>query len=119
MSIVKTEERASGFIQDKMNEIMNHIAWYGNLSGTEAEVILRNKSDMTYVLRQGERADQFYVTYVKDETEFTHLPFTVRSDVRKWFRQNWRPHFAETLKEFIPEIMHVDEAGCTPLARLA
>lgn len=118
MMTLRVEDSSPLFLQEKREEITNHIAWYGNLTGTEAEIILRGKSDLTYVLREGEKEGHFYLTYVKDECSFTHIPFTVNTVLKQWFYRQGYPRFAPTLKGFIPEIMHADEADCTALVSM-
>jgi hypothetical protein len=115
MSTLRAERSFPDFVQEKMDEMVSHVAWYGNLTGTEAEIILRDKSDMTYLLRQGEKEDHFYLTFVKDGCAFTHIPFTVNHTLRQWFYRQGGTRFAASLKVFIPEIMHADEAECVPL----
>ncbi len=115
MMTLRVEDSSPNFMHEKIEEITHHIAWYGNLTGTEAEIILRGKSDMTYLLRQGEKEGHFYLTYVKDECSFTHIPFTVNAVIKQWFYRQGFPRFAPTLKGFIPEIMHAEEADCIAL----
>ncbi|MGR3973738.1 MAG: SH2 domain-containing protein [Candidatus Rhabdochlamydia sp.] len=104
------------FVQVKLEEIHSHSAWHSDLTGSEAEALLRNMPDMTYVLRQGEKVDHFYLTYVKEETLFVHIPFTIDSSTEEWFYRNSCPHFANKLSVFIPEIMHQEPADCFSLA---
>lgn len=115
MSTLRAEKSFPEFVQEKMDEIVNHIAWYGDLTGTEAELILRDKVDMTYLLRQGERDDHFYLTFVKDGCAFSHIPFTINHTLKQWFYRQGFPRFASSLTVFVPEIMHTEEANCIPL----
>jgi hypothetical protein len=80
--------------------------------------LLRRKPSFTYLLRQGEKSDHFYLTFTRGE-EFCHLPFTIDYTYHQWFYQNTVPHFGHHLNGFIPEIMHQDEAGCYPLVQFA
>ena len=107
------------FIQNKIEEIKAHVAWHSDLTGSEAEAILSNMPDMTYLLRQGEKADHFYLTYVSNGTNFIHIPFVIDYTSQKWFYRNFCPHFGDSLKVFIPEIMHKEENTCYPLAAFA
>lgn len=117
MSTLKQQEMTlSAIIETKMDELEMHTAWHGNLTGSESEALLRNMPHMTYLLRQGEKFDHFYLTYVKEGTVFTHLPFTIDSKKQQWFYRNYHPHFAYSLHTFIPEIMHQHEKDCFPLA---
>jgi len=106
------------YIQDKINEITSHPAWFGELTGTQAEFLLRDKADMTFLLRQGEKQDHFYLSYVKDSCVFVHIPFTANHPSKIWFYLNGAPHYGDTLETFIPDIMHVTQGHCYPLLKL-
>ena len=106
------------WVQEKLNEIMSHCAWHADLTGIEAEALLRQKPSYTYLIRQGEKIDHFYLSYIKGE-EFCHLPFTLDYSSFQYFYRNTYPHFAHDLKIFIPEIMHREEAECFPLMQFA
>jgi hypothetical protein len=106
------------WIQEKLNEITSHCAWHGELLGIEAEALLRLKPSYSYLIRQGERIDHFYLSFSKGE-EFCHLPFTIDYSSLQWFYRNTWPHFAKDLKDFIPEIMHKDVSECFPLVQFA
>jgi hypothetical protein len=116
MNIMTQEKGLAPWIQAKMDELMSHPAWQGEVSGLEAEALLRQHDSFTYLLRQGEKADQFYLSYING-TDLLHLPFTIDYSSLQWFYRNSWPHFAADLKAFIPEIMHRDEAECHPLAQ--
>ncbi len=115
MSTLRAERNLPDFVQDKTAEIMNHVAWYDDLTGSEAELLLRGEPDMTYLLRRGEKEEHFYLTYVKDECYFTHIPFTINHDLQQWFYMNSKPRFAADLARFIPDIMHAEATDCIPL----
>src|SRR5712692_5965028 len=104
--------------QENYNEITSHCAWHAELTCIEAEALLRLKPSFTYLIRQGEKVDHFYLTFIKGE-EFCHLPFTLDYSSLQYFYRNSFPHFARDLKTFIPEIMHKEEAECLPLMQFA
>ena len=106
------------WVQEKLNEITSHCAWHAELTGIEAEALLRLKPSFTYLIRQGEKFDHFYLSFIKGE-EFCHLPFTLDYPSSQWFYRNGWPHFARDLKTFIPEIMHKEDAECHPLVQFA
>ncbi|HEX4839713.1 MAG TPA: hypothetical protein VFU89_04645 [Rhabdochlamydiaceae bacterium] len=106
------------WVQEKLNEIASHSAWHAELTGIEAEALLRLKPSFTYLIRQGEKVDHFYLSFIKGE-EFCHLPFTIDYSSLQWFYRNMYPHFARDLEIFIPEIMHRDVAECHPLMQFA
>ncbi|HEY5234859.1 MAG TPA: hypothetical protein VIJ14_01670 [Rhabdochlamydiaceae bacterium] len=106
------------WVQEKLNEITSHCAWHAELTGIEAEALLRLKPSFTYLIRQGEKVDHFYLSFIKGE-EFCHLPFTIDYSSLQWFYRNTFPHFAHDLKAFVPEIMHREETECHPLVQFA
>ncbi len=115
MSTFRAEKSYPDFVQNKIDEITSHAAWYDDITGTEAELLLRNKADLTYLLRQGEKEGHFYLTYVKGTAYFTHIPLRVDNSLKEWFYLNYAARRAPTLKEFIPSVMHAEEAEITPL----
>lgn len=118
MSTLSVKKSSPEFVQLKMSEILNHPAWYQDLSGTEAEILLRHKPDNTYLLRQGEREGHFYLSCVQRNVYFKHIPFTLSSELGVWLYRNGFPCTAPTLQQFIPAIMHLDELECAPLLKL-
>jgi hypothetical protein len=106
------------WVQEKLNEITSHCAWHAELTGIEAEALLRQKPSFTFLIRQGEKIDHFYLSFIRGE-EFCHLPFTIDYSSLQWFYRNTFPHFAHDLKAFIPEIMHKEAAECHPLMQFA
>ena len=118
MSTERMLESYPEFIQDKIHEITSHQAWFGDLTGTQAEFLLRTKSDMTYVLRQGEKPDHFYLSYVTEKSVFVHIPFTANHPSKMWYYLNGAPHFASSLDQFIPDIMHAEQGTCFPLVKI-
>lgn len=106
------------WVQEKLNEITAHPAWHAELTGIEAEALLRQKPSFTFLIRQGEKVDHFYLSFIRGE-EFCHLPFTIDYSSLQWFYRNTYPHFSHNLKTFIPEIMHKEEAECYPLVQFA
>ncbi len=118
MQHMTQEKGLTPWVQEKMNELMTHPAWHGEVSGLEAEGLLRRQKSFTYLLRQGEKIDQFYLSYIKG-TDLLHLPFTIDYSSMQWFYRNDWPHFATHLATFIPEIMHQEATECQPLAQIA
>jgi hypothetical protein len=118
MNTMQQATQLNPWVQEKINEITTHCAWHGDLTGIEAEALLRLKPSFTYLLRQGEKRDHFYLSFVKGE-EFNHLPFTIDYSSLQWFYRNSFPHFAKTLDIFVPEIMHKEALECQPLVQFA
>jgi hypothetical protein len=106
------------WVQEKLNEITSHCTWHAESTGIEAEALLRQKPSFTYLIRQGEKIDHFYLSFIRGD-EFCHLPFTLDYSSMQWFYRNTVPHFAHDLGIFIPEIMHRDAAECYPLVQFA
>ncbi|MGD0664244.1 MAG: SH2 domain-containing protein [Rhabdochlamydiaceae bacterium] len=118
MSTFRAEKSYPDFVQNKIDEITSHVAWYDDITGTEAELLLRNKADLTYLLRPGEKEGHYYLTYVKGAAYFTHIPLRVDNSLKEWFYMNAVNRMAPTLREFIPSVMHAEEAEVTALVPL-
>jgi hypothetical protein len=118
MSTMQQTPALNPWVQEKIGEIESHLSWHGGLTGIEAEALLRGQPSFTYLLRQGEKYDHFYLSYVNG-SEFNHLPFTIDYSSLQWFYRNTVPHFASNLATFIPEIMHKSAAECCPMVQFA
>ena len=105
-------------IQEKRDEIVEHPAWHVDLIGPEAEVLLKDQPSGTYLLRQGEKADNYYLSF-NDNGKLVHLPVKIDYPTKQWFYLNCLFHYGDSLKGFIPEIMHREEAECLPLVQFA
>jgi len=119
MNTVTHEEKSLElWFQEKIQKLIGHTGWHGCLSGVESEALLRAQDSFTYLLRQGEKSDQFYLSFVRG-SELLHLPFTIDYTSQQWFYRNSTPHFGTDLNLFIPEIMHCEQKDCRPLAQFA
>jgi hypothetical protein len=108
-------------------EIENHPAWLGNISGIKAEKLLSEwKKPYLYVLRAGENEEgneiDYYVTYISDKASgytVRHQPFTIIFDEEIWAcRQGgfYGPYQSDTTCEDILHlIMHCESHECVPL----
>jgi hypothetical protein len=115
---MQQETEANPYFQDYIKEMVSHPAWHGDLTGSEAEALLRFQPAGTYLLRQGEKEGLFYLSYVEG-THLYHLPVKIDQASQQWFYLNAFPHYANNLEIFIPEIMHRAENECHPLAPFA
>ena len=113
-----TKEELNLEVQKKKDEIISHSAWHGDLTGVEAESLLRFQSSGTYLLRKGERDGLYYLSFVIG-ADLHHLPIKIDSTSLEWFYQNTVMHTASNLTAFIPEIMHREESECHPLMQFA
>lgn len=64
------------------DEIANHLAWQGKISGQKADQMLRNKTiPYLYILRAGELESEnqkdYYVSFVGSDLSVKHTPFIV------------------------------------------
>ena len=118
MDTMKAETRLAPWMQEKMNELLSHPAWNDSMTGFEADALLRTQQPFTYLLRQGERKDVFYLSFCTG-TAVVHRPFSVDYATYSWYYRNGFPQcrqvFKPDLKTFIPEIIQREEAECLPL----
>lgn len=100
-------------------EIRMNAAWLGQVSGIKAEKMLRghNKSYL-YVLREGEKEGDYYVTFVQPNGSIYHQPFTISKTAMGWMYEqgNSGPISMETkLNDVLHLIMHCEKHECQPL----
>jgi hypothetical protein len=104
-------------------EIENHPAWIDNISGLEADKMLRGLDlPYTYVLRAGETQSEsvrdYYVTYVMSDSTIRHTPFKVTVTNEGWCYLNGNgggPYTDASIGDVIHLIMHCESHECTPM----
>jgi hypothetical protein len=91
-------------------EIENHQAWHGHMSGLVAEKLLRGtKTPYLYLLRSGEQEGDYYVTYVLPDLNVKHQPFIITSTSEGWHCQNggaFGPLTTASFDDILHLIMH-------------
>lgn len=108
-------------IEEKAMEILSHSAWYGDISGIECEDILRGLKPGSYLLREGERKFQYYLSFViGDSFTFKHQPFCIINDCSQifWGYQNGVHRSASSLEDLISMVLHCPLAECYPVSKI-
>ena len=99
-------------------DIHSHITWQGDISGLNAEKLLRGHSTpYLYLLREGEGDRNYYVTFVRPDGTIAHQPFTIGITETGFYCENGayciitdETPFADLLYK----IMHCNQGECTP-----
>jgi hypothetical protein len=99
-----------------------HQAWYGQIPGINADLMLRGKAPYTYMLREGEPSSHknerhFYVTYVGPDSAIRHQPLVIEMRKGAWNFTNGRPGGPFNFSSIDPVlhlIMHCQEGECIP-----
>lgn len=107
-------------------DIQSHPAWYGNISGLNAEKLLRgNKVPYTYILRKGENETEhttdYYITFVSSDLTPRHQPFVITLTVDGWCYENGGPspaYLEESVDDVIHLMMHCEKDQVVPFVRL-
>lgn len=116
VSSVQSSSSIYTWRKEKQVEISQHPAWHGLLTEQEAEVLLKNQTPYTYILRGTEDPMKFYLSFIQPDLTPDHRLF-VMQDASGWFYQNFDPHRAAFLKDLIPQIMHCPAQNCLPLCK--
>ena len=99
-------------------EIRNHPAWIGHVSGLVAEKMLCNlKTPYLYVLREGENKGDYYITHTQPNGLVVHRPFIIMVTPEGWYYRNTTPGgpFTETsIDDVLHVIMHCKKEECVP-----
>jgi len=104
-------------------EIEQHIAWLGHVSGLEAEKLLRGrKVPYLYVLRSGEidsgNKKDYYVTFINSDLTVKHQPFVITVAAEGWYYENGAgggPYKDSSINDVLHLIMHCSKESCIPL----
>ena len=107
-------------VEAREMEILSHSAWHGDLSGIECEDLLRGSVPGSYLLREGERKGQYYLSFViGDSFSFKHQPFVITCDNSHtvWGYQNGAHRWASNLEELVPMVLHCELDKCYPVVQ--
>ena len=100
------------------DEIQMHPAWLGNVSGLKAEKMLRGRyKPFLYILRAGEQARDYYVTFVATDYTIRHQPFVITAAPEGWYIENGGgtgPHTHANIDDVIHSVMHCNVGECMP-----
>lgn len=116
-TVLKVFETASD-----MQGISAHPAFKSNVSGLEAEKMLRGKkASYLYILREGEEGKgeerNYYVTFLDSEFVVRHQPFVVTEEGDEWSYENGHgagPFKEEQIGDVVHLIMHCGKNSCSP-----
>ncbi len=99
-------------------EIVNHPAWHGRMSGLSAEKLLRGrKTPYLYILRAGENEMDYYVTFVLPDLSIKHQPFVITVSPEGWYYENagaGGPYTSASIDDVIHLIMHCGKGANSP-----
>lgn len=101
-----------------VQEIMNHKAWYGRISGLQADKMLRGKkTPYLFILREGENEMDFYVSFVLPDLSVKHQPFVITVTENGWHYENCAaggPFTTAKIDDVLHLIMHCEKFACFP-----
>lgn len=99
-------------------DIENHPAWLGRISGLKAEKILRGKkTPYLYVLRAGEAEGDYYISFILPDFSIKHQPFVITHTSEGWYFENCNvegPFIKASINQALNLIMHCHQEKCTP-----
>ena len=105
------------FIIEK--SIQESVCWQGKITGLEAEDLLRGNAAYTYLLRTGEKPQNYYISFVEPSGLIKHQPIEIRYFADAWFSRNYLvggPYKHETIEQIIHKMMHCAPGQCLPLS---
>ena len=105
-------------MEEREMEIFSHSAWHGDISGVECEDLLRGLTPGSYLLREGERKFQYYLSFViGDSFSFKHQPFLIINSNSQmvWGYRNGAHRWVSSLESLIPMILHCSLDRCHPV----
>ncbi len=107
-------------------DILSHPAWYGLISGLEADKMLRGRNrPYLYILRAGELNEgnqtDYYVSFILPDLTIRHQPFVITVTPNGWYYENagaGGPYTTESIKDVLHLMMHCNKSDCMPLNKL-
>jgi len=101
-------------------EIVEHSAWIGEISGLSAEKMLRGKQvPFLYLLRAGEKSkkaneENYYVTFVASDLSVRHQPIVVAERAGDRFFENGGCFIAKSIDDVMHLMLHCEKGQCVP-----
>jgi hypothetical protein len=106
-------------------EIEQHPAWIGNVSGLNAEKLLRgHQKPYLFLLRSGETANEsqtdYYISFLLPDLSIKHQPFVITITAIGWYFENicaGGPFTEASIDDVLHLMMHCHKDECTPLVQ--
>ena len=115
-TMLKSEEYVNHLSSIEQN-IVDHPAWHGRMSGLPAEKLLRGEKPYLYILRAGENEMDYYVTFVLPDLSIKHQPYVITLSPEGWYYENFNgggPFTNASIDDVLHLIMHCDKGANTP-----
>ena len=108
----------TNYLSSIEQEIANHPAWHGAISGLAAEKVLRGKkTPYLYLLRAGENEMDYYVTFLCPDLSIEHRPFVITVAPEGWYYENSNaggPFASASIDDVLHLIMHCAKGANSP-----
>lgn len=101
--------------------IQQSACWYDDVTGLDAEDVLKGKKAYTYLLRAGEKAHNYYVSFVEPSGFIKHQPIAIKYFGDAWFCRNWLdhgPYTIECIQDIVHRLMHCEKEEAQPLNKM-
>lgn len=123
MSMTLKKQKSHNHVSRIWDDIESHSAWYGRISGLKADKMLRDtKKPYLYIIRAGEIADDYYISFVQPDFTVKHQPFVITETTQGWYYENSTTSGIYTddirISDVAHLIMHCRKEECTPLNRI-
>ena len=117
-AILKEHTNKSAYQTPVIQEIENHEAWHGHISGLEAQKLLQGKKiPYLFIIRKGEFEGDYYVSFLAPDLTIKHQPFAIFSTTEGWHYQNVAgggPFATASFEDVLHLIMHCGKLEPTP-----
>lgn len=101
--------------------IQENACWYDNVTGLDVEDLLRGEKAYTYLLRDGEKAHNYYVSFVEPSGFIKHQPIAIKYFGDAWFCRNLQihgPYTSENIQDIVHKLMHCEKEEVQPLNKM-
>lgn len=101
-----------------IQEIENHVAWHGHISGLEAQkLLIGKKTPYLFISRKGEFNGDYYVSFLDSTLTVVHQPFAISITTEGWHCQNggsFGPLTRASFDDILHLMMHCKKVEPTP-----
>src|SRR5271154_175014 len=100
------------WVQKNQDQIKAHPAWHDSVSESKSDMLLKDQSPFTYLLRSGEEEHSYFISFIKEDGSIKHQFFVLEPDRKGWYYRNGSTInspaeiISKDINELIPLMMH-------------
>lgn len=120
MARIESSQDITQWTRLHVSQVEEHQGWRPNiLKDEEAANLLKDSAPFTYLLRHGEKKNEYILSFVQEDRAIKHKSFVLEFDRKGWFYRNGQAEnyptevFSDDIEKLIPLMMYCDPSSST------